>query len=75
MVLIQKVKNFKMASKMAISWHPRWPSVGIQDGRQLASKDLFDHKNNLDIKHFNFDFIWMFVDLILQLIKLRIGLI
>ena len=42
---------------------------GVQDGRQLASKDLFDHKNNLDIKHFNFDFIWMFVDLILQLIK------
>ena len=67
MVLIQKVKLYR--------WRPRLPSVSIQICRQLASKDLSDHKNNLDIKHFNFDFIWMFVGLILQLIKLRIGLI
>ena len=54
-------KKLKMASKMAVSWHPRWPSVSF--------KELSDHKNKLDIKHFNLDFIWMFVGLILQLIK------
>ena len=56
--MIQTIKleyGFDIEGKWEGRWRPRWPSVGIQDGRQLASKDLSDHKNNLDIKHFYFD--------------------
>ena len=41
---------------------------GVQDGRQLGSLDLSD---KLEIKHFSFDFLWMFRRLIIQKIKME----
>ena len=41
---------------------------GVQDGRQLGSLDLSD---KLEIKHFSFDFLWMFRGLIIQKRKME----
>ena len=45
-----------------LRWRPRWPSV-----RFLRPNSL----KKLDIKHFNFDFLSMLRDLIIQTIKMK----